>query len=81
MQHKDGNDGIKCVKQLYTWEETEEIRIKTLQRYGMAKCRKEKALKILTPHLRSVHLNIYLYIIIYVFNQLSLSCQLKTIET
>lgn len=26
-QHEDGNDGVKCVKHLYTWEETEGIRI------------------------------------------------------
>lgn len=26
-QHEDGNDGVKCVKQLYTWEDIEEIRI------------------------------------------------------
>lgn len=27
MQYEDGDDGVKCVKQLYTWEEIEEIRI------------------------------------------------------
>lgn len=27
MKHKDGNDGVRCVKQPYTWEEIEEILI------------------------------------------------------
>lgn len=50
LQHEDGNDGVRCVKQLYTWEQTEAIRIEKGHYRDMEWVSGgEGNLKILTP--------------------------------